>query len=276
MSNTYPEAEGEPFLWQAGQPAAVFVHGYPGTPAEIRPLAEELHAAGWTVQGVLLPGFGAQIATLPERTYREWIDCVLTAVRDLKRTHAHVFLIGYSMGGAISINVAAEEALAGLILFAPFWKLETFLFRMLPVWRTFFSDIRLFRLLRPNIAKPSVRAGIADFMPHVDLDDPQVQAHLSDLKLPIKLFDQLRLVGVRGYRLAPTITTPTLVVQGKLDETVLPKLTRRLANRFGGALRYLEVNEGHDLVLPDLNRTATTRQTIREAVMRFSESVMTL
>jgi alpha-beta hydrolase superfamily lysophospholipase len=46
-----------PFLWPGGQPAALLVHGFPGTPAEMRPLGEALHQAGWTAQGILLPGF---------------------------------------------------------------------------------------------------------------------------------------------------------------------------------------------------------------------------
>ena len=59
----YQGPEHEPFFWEAGEPAALLVHGFPGTPAEMRPLGEVLHEAGWTVHGVLLPGFGPQIQT---------------------------------------------------------------------------------------------------------------------------------------------------------------------------------------------------------------------
>ncbi len=50
--------EHQPFHWVAGPPAALLVHGFPGTPAELRPLGQALYEAGWTVSAPLLPGFG--------------------------------------------------------------------------------------------------------------------------------------------------------------------------------------------------------------------------
>jgi esterase/lipase len=62
------------FLIECGEPAALLVHGFPGTPAEMRPLSPILHSAGWTPRGLLLPGSGAQIDSLVQRTAQEWID----------------------------------------------------------------------------------------------------------------------------------------------------------------------------------------------------------
>ena len=72
--------EHQPFMWEGGQPAALLIHGFLGTPAEMRPLAHELHRAGWTVQGLLLPGFGEQLHTLFDRRYQEWLEEVRSAV----------------------------------------------------------------------------------------------------------------------------------------------------------------------------------------------------
>ena len=49
----FQEAKHEPFFWPAEGPAAVLVHGFPGTPAEMRPLAKSLHERGWTTAGPL-------------------------------------------------------------------------------------------------------------------------------------------------------------------------------------------------------------------------------
>ena len=82
--------EHRDFMRQGGPPAAVLVHGFPGTPAEMRPLADVLSDAGWTVRAPLLPGFGAQIETLanPARGVRapgaaEWLATVQAALDSL-------------------------------------------------------------------------------------------------------------------------------------------------------------------------------------------------
>jgi len=72
-----------PFLLQGGKPAVSLVHSFPGASAEMRPLGESLHEAGWTSQGILLPGFGPEIATIGERNYEELVDYIGRALTDL-------------------------------------------------------------------------------------------------------------------------------------------------------------------------------------------------
>ena len=50
-----------PFTLEGGQPAAVLVHGFPGTALEMRQVGESLNRAGWTVRGLCLPGFGPEL-----------------------------------------------------------------------------------------------------------------------------------------------------------------------------------------------------------------------
>ena len=59
---THPDHE--PFFFEGGTPAAVLIHGFPGTPLEMRPLGRELQEAGWTVHGIRLPGFGPELDQL--------------------------------------------------------------------------------------------------------------------------------------------------------------------------------------------------------------------
>ena len=64
----FTEDEHQPFRKSARgamRGAALLVHGFPGTPADMRPLAASLAAAGWDVDAPLLPGFGPEIITLP-------------------------------------------------------------------------------------------------------------------------------------------------------------------------------------------------------------------
>ena len=93
--------EHEPFFWKVSQRAALLIHGFPGSPAEMRPLGELIRDCGWSVKGLLLPGFGAEIGTLEKRGYTDWTAAVTAAVLDLKREHSSIVVAGYSMGGSL-------------------------------------------------------------------------------------------------------------------------------------------------------------------------------
>ena len=51
-----PHLEGDPFFLEGGPSGILLVHGYKASTAEVRPLAESLHACGHTVSAPLLPG----------------------------------------------------------------------------------------------------------------------------------------------------------------------------------------------------------------------------
>lgn len=260
--------EHRTFLWEGRGPAAVLVHGFPGTPAEVRSLAETLHAAGWTVQGLLLPGFGPEIDSLAGRSYPEWVQATRHAVAILRASHCPTVLIGFSMGSAVAMNAAAQEPADGLVLMAPFWKLGP-LGALIPVMRQIFPAIQPFRLMRPDFSNPEVRKGINNFLPGLDLNDPEVQASVRRFTVPVGILDEVRKVGEAAGRAAPQIETPTLIVQGRSDPVVRPPLSRRLAVQVPGLARYLEVNAAHDL----LDRTKPAWPQITDALLAFGNEV---
>jgi carboxylesterase len=258
-----------PFLWPGGAPAALLVHGFPGTPAEIRPLGEALHKAGWTVQGLLLPGFGPQIATLDERRAGDWAAAVEEALCALKRDHSPVLLVGYSMGAALAIGAAARAVPDGLVLLAPFWWTGSPLQRALgallrPLLPRSFRPLR-----RADFANPQLRRFVANFFPQADLDNPQTQEDLRQIDVPLSIVNQVRITGRTAYDQAPGVETPLLIVQGKHDEIVRPQFTRRLMKRLPHSPRYLEVDADHDLVRP----AHTDWPAIEQAVLDFAASL---
>jgi len=258
-----------PFLWPGGAPAALLVHGFPGTPAEMRPLGEALHKAGWSVQGLLLPGFGPQIATLDERRAGDWAAAVEEALCALKRDHSPILLVGYSMGAALAIGAAARATPDGLVLLAPFWWTGSPLQRALgallrPLLPRSFRPLR-----RADFANPQLRRFVANFFPQADLDNPQTQEDLRQIDVPLSIVNQVRITGRTAYDQAPGVETPLLIVQGKHDEIVRLRFTRRLMKRFPHSPRYLEVDADHDLVTP----AHTDWPAIEQAVLDFAASL---
>jgi len=259
--------EFEPFKWNGGQPAALLIHGFPGTPAELRPLGLSLHNAGWTVHGLLLPGFGAQIDTLFERQASEWVTAIENTLIDLQRKHYPILLIGYSMGAALSLQVACTHRPSGLVLLAPFWQVASWWQRIMGfLLKPFIRRVHPFK--RVDFSNPQTRRGLSNLIPNINLDDSNVQQILRELSVPVSMFEQIYRVGHAAHHLAPEAAVPTLVIQGVQDEVVSLDKTRRLLRRLAGPTHYIEVTAGHDLVDP--NQPAWPQ--VEQAVLTFAHS----
>lgn len=256
------------FFWQGKKRAALLIHGFPGTPAEMRPLGLILRDLGWTVNGPRLPGFGADIGTLHQRHFADWTEAVTASVLELQKDHEAVVVIGYSMGGALALHAALDHRITGLVLLAPFWSLgDPWLDLFWPLIRRFFPHVS--PLKKADFSAPEVRRSIVRMFGDIDSNDPIVQKSLRGLIISVQTLEQLRGLGRHVFRQALTINTPTMVVQGLQDPIVPPHRTKRLIRRLGNVVRYHEVQGGHDLVDP---QGAAWGQ-VKTQVLGFAESI---
>jgi carboxylesterase len=99
----------------------VLVHGFTSTPSVMRPWAEFLNGHGFTVSVPLLPGHGTSLEDLENTTWQQWPREIEIHLIQLLDKCEKVFIFGFSMGGAASLQVAAryQSQLAGLILVNP-------------------------------------------------------------------------------------------------------------------------------------------------------------
>ncbi len=255
--------EHQPFLWPGDGPAALLIHGFPGTPADMRPLAQHLHAAGWTVHGLLLPGFGSQLGSLFDHKAADWLSATRQAVANLHQPGRLTLMVGYSMGGAVALHAVAGRAPGtpgpdGLVLLAPLSRLgPPLLTAIWQVLRRLLPRIQPFRRL--NFANQSVLNGMGQMWPGLDLADPDVQAGLRQLTIPTRFAEEILRLGRRSGTMARAVTEPTCIIQGRQDQTIRAHRTRQLLDRFAGTLIYEEVEAGHDLIAagsPALNQIA--------------------
>lgn len=243
-------------------PGLLMLHGFPGTPAELLPLAQRL-AHGRRVRAPLLPGFGAEIASLGRYRWRDWLEAARAGWKELPQGSS---LLGYSMGGALAALLAAElrgeEAPAKLVLLAPFWRMNDWRAGLLPLLSPFVKNFAPFA--EADFGEASLRAVLSDIAPEADLDDPAVQTRLKrELVLPTRALAELYSLGRLAYRRAGSVNASALALQGRRDRTVLPTDTKRLAARLRGSL-YEEVDADHRLLEPGSAALATvTRQVER-------------
>ncbi|WDC84711.1 hypothetical protein PL321_03340 [Caloramator sp. mosi_1] len=65
------------YLFEGSDEGCLVIHGFTGTPAELRLLGERLHSKGYTVYGVRLKGHGTNVEEMEKCTYKDWIDSAL-------------------------------------------------------------------------------------------------------------------------------------------------------------------------------------------------------
>jgi esterase/lipase len=88
--------------------AALLIHGLLASPAEMKPLAEELVTHGYTVLVIRLKGHGTSPYDLREQAVQDWYDCVQRGMNILSAYCAGVVVIGFSTGGGLALKLAAQ------------------------------------------------------------------------------------------------------------------------------------------------------------------------
>lgn len=111
-------AECAPFKLEGGPTGVLLVHGFTGSPADMRPMGEFLHAQGLTVSAPLLPGHATEPADLNRTSWAEWYGAARNALDELSARTRHVFACGLSMGGVLSLHLAAHARLDGVATLA--------------------------------------------------------------------------------------------------------------------------------------------------------------
>ncbi len=104
---------GRPFLLKSpdGDTGIVLCHGYLAAPEEMRPLGEYLHAAGYTVYGVRLQGFGTSPEQLREVSWQDWMISFNRAYAIIRNSCQKVVLCGFSAGALlVLLNAARKKA----------------------------------------------------------------------------------------------------------------------------------------------------------------------
>ncbi len=253
----------------ATRTGALLLHGFPGTPAELRPLGEALASDGVRAQAPLLPGFGPAMEHLGDTGPREWLAAAAQKWKEIQEQNARTVLVGYSMGGALALRLAVSHPPDRLILVAPLWRLlgpAWPLGALLPILQRLVPS---FGLLDHGSAldNPELRQFFARAAPELDLDRPEVRAELRRrVRLQTATVTQLWRLAIGSGSAARAVHAPTLILQGKTDRVVRARDTRDLARRFGGPVQLHELDAGHLL----LDSTASGWAGVRELILSFT------
>ena len=136
----YPEAF--PFFRDGGSTAVLIIHGYLGSPYDVKYMAEKLFQNGYTVSVPRLPGHGTCRQDFINTGKTEWLDEVYKNYKELEKKYSEVVIAGFSMGGLLAINAASTLKPERLILIAPaLSNKRKFMFYSTPLLKFFIKTL---------------------------------------------------------------------------------------------------------------------------------------
>jgi carboxylesterase len=190
------QAGAEPFASDGGPTGVLVCHGFTGSPRTVRPWAEYLAAAGFTVRAPLLPGHGTTWQDLARTSWRDWYAEAERAFAELDAKCERIFLAGISMGGCLALRIAEtkgrpqDSKIGGVVLVNPSLAPDTKLFLLAPVLKHVLPSLRG---IAGDIKKPGASEGGYDRIPvraAATLPDMwrTTVAQLRDVRQPVLVF----------------------------------------------------------------------------------------
>jgi carboxylesterase len=202
----YPRviATAEPFFFPGDRTGCLLVHGFTGTPKEMRWLGEYLAGQGRTVLGVRLAGHATQPEDMLRARWEDWVASVEDGWRMLSESTDRVVVMGLSMGGALSLLFAAHYPVAGVVAMSTPHHLPDN--PILP-YAEIFSRI-----------KPAVAKGPTDWC-----DTVAEQQHVDYPAYPTRAIAELRDLLGEMRACLPQVKAPVLLIYSKGDSTIRPE-----------------------------------------------------
>jgi len=110
---------GGAYWFEGNEVGCLLVHGFTGTPQNVRPLADYLARRGLAVSAPRMPGHGTTVADLDKTGPQDWLEAAEQALTELKERCSTVFVAGISMGGTLTLELARRHPeLAGVVVMA--------------------------------------------------------------------------------------------------------------------------------------------------------------
>lgn len=252
LSNT------DPFFLPGGSTGCLLIHGFSGSPAEMRGLGDYLHAQGHTVLGVCLAGHGYTPEALRATGWRDWLASAEAGFNDLRRRCATLVVIGFSFGGSLGILLSKRRSFEGLVLLATPLRLQgDWRLNILPLARYFVPWY--YPLEQVDFSDPSVQAYIREQNPDVNLEDPAVQQYLRhSVKISVSAINELCKALHHTRTALKHVGIPTLVMHGCRDETVAPETAEEIVSSINSPHKQLVWCErtGHQMLVTGPERLA--------------------
>jgi pimeloyl-ACP methyl ester carboxylesterase len=206
----------------SGPVALLFVHGFADTPCLWWRITRRLAAAKHplTCRAMRLPGSAEPAAWARRQSLQLWRSQVADELGRLRETHATVWIVGHSLGGALALDAALRlpGLVDGVAVFAPLIEVSRKRSPLLPP-RVWFGLARAVFGLSPTFESPFSSVGVAG-------DDPAF-TYVRDRFIPFGVYRALfRLIRANREQ-ASRLACPLFAVVAGRDSVVDSAAARR-------------------------------------------------
>ena len=205
----------EPYRHDGGEVGVLLCHGFTGSPQSLRPWGEYLAERGLSVSLPLLPGHGTRWQDMQLTGWQDWYAEVDRELRALTARCRQVFVFGLSMGGALTLRLAARHsaAVSGIALVNPSVKPDSAQLRAVPLLRHVVPSVK-------GIASDIAKEGVVE---------------TGYERTPLHAVHSL----TRFWRVVqadlPLVTQPLLLMRSRVDHVVHPSNSELVLRRVASA-----------------------------------------
>ncbi|MBI4830753.1 MAG: alpha/beta fold hydrolase [Candidatus Lindowbacteria bacterium] len=234
------------FRFDRGPVGCLLTHGFTGSPFEMRELGEYLAGKGFSVLCKPLPGHGTTVTDMLPTNWYDWYRACVANLMELSSRCEKVFLCGMSMGGTLSLHLAAHYAsqckVAGVAAYAAAIYLKNPLLPLLPILKKFVTF------------KPPSESDVAD---------PAARARQESYgSVPLNCVSSLLELGNHVRNDLQDVTVPVLLIQSKNDNTVPPPNALLIHRLLGSTDKTLiEVDKSYHVVTVDYDKELVKEKT---------------
>jgi carboxylesterase len=225
---------GEPFYYSGGRTGCLVVHGFTASPQEVHRLGQHLAAQGHTVLGPRLFGHATDVRDLRRARWHDWLHSVQDGYHMLRCQVDRIFLVGLSLGGDLSLILASQKPVAGVVAMStPFELPKQGLLRWIrPI-------LRPLSVVLPQLAK----GPLAFENETANLERVDYRARTLRAVIEVEaccLYMQSRL---------PEIKAPTLLMHSRTDDFVPPDSMPKIYKALGSSEKAMHWIEKSDHVM---------------------------
>jgi len=234
----------EPFSVSGGRDGVLVLHGFTGNPQSMRPLAEAIANAGYTVELPRLPGHGTTVEDMMTTGWADWSGAADAAYRELATRCDRVAVVGLSMGGGLTAFVAEEHPNVTALVF-------------------------INALVKPPVQemrdglKGLLDAGM-ETMESIGSDikkegSQEASYNATPLACAASLFDGIEKVWER----LNTISAPTLILSSREDHVVSSDNSEDLARIVTGSVEHIWLEDSYHVATLDNDASIVEAHTVR-------------
>ena len=219
----------------------IMIHGFAGSPFDLKPLAVELTNLGYYVvlpatPGQIDQGYSSEADDYQPEFYIGWINNLVS--NEIEKSNGKIYLVGFSMGGTLSTIAAVSNKIDKLVLIAPFYSLTTandF------IWK---SSRWLAKVINgvPNLTLGAIN----------DPEGDEVYYPGSKV-IRLDAFDSLARLAQTAVKCVPEVEVPVLVLGSINDEVASFSYTKELFSNRKNA-KIIEYEKSNHVLLYDYDK----------------------